>query len=242
MTDTVNRPASPGLALFRLMLRLQATRGRIVGLGLLSAASVVLAFVTRSADDPSQAGAELIAEYGLGVVLPVCTLWLAASAIGDLVEDRTLVYLWLRPVPRWMLGVAATASTLVIVGPLVGVPLAVAAVVTTTPHAVAGTLAAVALGAVAYAGVFVALGAQLNRALWWGLGYVLVWENSVARISDGTARLAVRSYTQSVLSHLTGEDLRLADRSTTVAVVVPLVLAAVALVWTARVLAEREIA
>ncbi|MCB0995470.1 MAG: hypothetical protein KDB21_10290, partial [Acidimicrobiales bacterium] len=210
-------------------------------LGLLSGASILLAIITRGADDPSRAGAELLAEYGLGVVAPVCTLWLGASAIGDLVEDRTLVYLWLRPIPRWQLGAAAVASTLVIVAPLVGVPLVVAAALTETDGAIAGSAAAVALGAIAYSGVFVALGARVNRALWWGLGYVLVWENSIARISDGTARLAVRSYTHTILSKLTDEHLRLADRSTVASVVVPLALAVLAVLWTARVLTRREI-
>ena len=87
-TVAAQRSAFP--TLFRLLIRLQTTRGRLIGLGLLSGASILLAIITRGADDPSRAGAELLAEYGLGVVAPVCTLWLGASAIGDLVEDRTL--------------------------------------------------------------------------------------------------------------------------------------------------------
>ena len=140
-TVAAQRSAFP--TLFRLLIRLQTTRGRLIGLGLLSGASILLAIITRGADDPSRAGAELLAEYGLGVVAPVCTLWLGASAIGDLVEDRTLVYLWLRPIPRWQLGAAAVASTLVIVAPLVGVPLVVAAALTETDGAIAGSAAAV---------------------------------------------------------------------------------------------------
>lgn len=242
MTTTgPTRPAPTLPLLHRLLLRLQVTRGRLVGLGLLSITAVVLAAVTRGADDPTTAGVELIAGYGLGVVAPVCTLWIAASVLGDLVEDRTLVYLWLRPVARWQIAVAGLAAVLTLVVPLVGVPLVIAAAVTGASGAVAGTALSTGLALVAYGGAFLALGARVRRALWWGLGYVLVWENSVARISDGTARLAIRSYTETVLSDATDVELRLADRSLVASIVVPLLVGAVATWWCGRVLQRREV-
>ena len=51
----------------------------------------------RSDSDPSQAAADAVAGYGFGRLL--AALWLGTSAVGDLVEDRLLVYVWLKPVP-----------------------------------------------------------------------------------------------------------------------------------------------
>ena len=37
--------------------------------------------------------------FGLALVLPVATLVFASASFGDLVDDQTLVYLWLRDLP-----------------------------------------------------------------------------------------------------------------------------------------------
>ena len=83
-------------------------------------------------------------------------------------------------------------------------------------------LVACVLATLAYAGLFVALGLWLRRALWWGLAYLLVWENGVARASEGASRLSVGGYARSVLARLTDVELELGGR--------PLVLSLVVLV------------
>ena len=80
-------------------------------------------------DNPAQAAADAVAAYGLGILVPLATLWLGTSAIGDLVEDRLLVYLWLKPVARWQLPAAAVLATATVVVPLTALPLAVSALV-----------------------------------------------------------------------------------------------------------------
>jgi len=63
-------------------------------------------------------GIDIVAAYGLGIVVPLAALWFGTSAIGDLVEDRLLVYLWLKPIPRWQLPAAAIlATSSVLAGP-----------------------------------------------------------------------------------------------------------------------------
>ena len=72
-----------------------------------------------SGENPAaEAAADVAASYGLGIVVPLAALWLGTSAIGDLVEDRLLVYLWLKPVPRWQLPAAAVLATVTLVVPL----------------------------------------------------------------------------------------------------------------------------
>jgi len=91
------------VALYRLLLRLQVTPLRLVGILVLGSLAVLLGALARGDDDPLRATTEVALGYGLGIVLPLATVWLATSTMGDLVEDRLLVYLWLKPVPRWQL-------------------------------------------------------------------------------------------------------------------------------------------
>ena len=58
--------------------------------------------------------------------MPVTTLVFAAASLGDFREDGTLVYLWLRPVPRWQIIAAALGASITVTLPLVLVPLVVA--------------------------------------------------------------------------------------------------------------------
>jgi ABC-2 type transport system permease protein len=78
----------------------------------------------------------------------------------------------------------------------------------------------------------VALGLRVRRALVWGLLYILIWEGFVALAGAGAARLAVRSYTRSVLADVTGVELRLATVGPTTAVVVPVLVAVAGLALT----------
>ena len=117
------------MALYRLLLRLQVTPLRVVGILALASLAVLLGALARGDDDPLRATTEIALAYGLGIVLPLATAWLATSSVGDLVEDRLLVYLWLKPVPRWQLPAAAVLATVTIVVPLVAVPLVVTAIV-----------------------------------------------------------------------------------------------------------------
>lgn len=81
-------------------------------------------------------------------------------------------------------------------------------------------LAAASLATCAYAGLFVAAGLWFRRAVWWGLAFVLLWENAAAHASDGTARFTVTSWARSILSSVSGVDVPLDGRSVTGALVV----------------------
>ena len=201
------------VVLYRLLLRLQVTPLRIAGITALGSLAVLLGALARGDDDPLRATTEVALGYGLGIVLPLATVWLATSSIGDLVEDRLLVYLWLKPVPRWQLPAAAILATVTIVVPLVAVPLVATAVVAGTTELIGALALASVLAVVAYAGLFVAAGLWLRRALWWSLLYILVWENGLARAVDGAARLSIASYAQSLVADAAGIEIAYADRA-----------------------------
>ena len=207
-------------ALFGFLLRMQVTVPRLLGIAALGGLSVMLGAFARWDDDPVRAAADVAASYGLGIVVPLAALWFGTSAIGDLVEDRLLVYLWLKPVPRWQLPAAAVLSIVTLVAPLTALPIAASALAAGAGELALRTLLAASLAVCAYAGLFVAAGLWFRRAVWWGLAFVLLWENAAGYASEGTARLTVTSWARSILSTVPGVDVPLDGRSVLAALVV----------------------
>jgi ABC-2 type transport system permease protein len=209
--------------LYWLVLRHQLTWGRavvVIGLGLL--ASLVGLAVRAGANDPTTAGTEMINVVGFTTIVPVCALMFASSSLGDMVDDRTLVYVWLAPVPRFWFALAATLASITVALPLAVVPLTIAAAATGAgPELVWATALAAAVGIVGYCGLFTALGLRFRRALVWGIAYILLWEGFVATASDAAATLSLRAYTASILSQATGVGLRLGTLTMASGVIVP---------------------
>ena len=154
----------------------------------------------------------------------------AGASLGDMREDGTLVYLWLRPMDRWPVVVGAWAAAVTVSVPLTLVPLIVSAVVVGAGGGLTGaTIIAALVGTVVYSALFVLLGLLVKNAIVWGLAYVLLWEGLVAGFGTFAARLAVRGYTRSIITSRTGVDLDLGDLTLAAGVAVPLVVAVVAI-------------
>lgn len=185
---------------YRLLLRSQVSIPRLLGIGGLGALALVIGVFARSDGDPAQAAVDIVGGYGLGVLVPLSTLWLGTSALGDLVEDRLLAYLRLKPVASWQLPAAAALATLTIVLPLTAVPLAVATLIAGAGEVAPAAFLGSSFAALAYAGVFVAAGLWFRRAVWWGLAFVVVWENVISHVADGAARFTVSGWASAVLS------------------------------------------
>ena len=230
---------------YRIILRTQVSLGRIAFLALLASVGLVVGLAIGVGDvfDRLDAGTNLINAFGLSLYAPVATLVLASAALSDPIDDGTMVYLWLRPMGRWKIGLGALLATWTVTLPLVLVPMVGMAVLSGGgPSLVRGTLLAGSLAVIAYGALFVLLGLWVRRALIWGLAYILLWEGFVAIAGDNAQRLAIRSYTRSLLSDATGVDLFLADIAVTASVIVPLVVAVLAFGLTAWRLRRMEVA
>lgn len=241
MTRHVAPPTALGLA-YRIVLRQLTSRARIIALTLLALIAPVAGYALGSSDASLDDAVNLIAGVGLAVVVPVVCLVFGGAAIGDLRDDKTLVYLWLRPMDRWPLVVGAAAAAATIAAPITIVPVVLAAVLTGAGNGiVAGTVVATVVGVVGYIGVFTLFGVWLKRFIVWGLAYILIWEGFIAQAGPGVARLAIRKYTRSILVDRTGVELELADFSLAVGVVVPVLVAAAALAVAAWRLGAQDI-
>ena len=179
---------------------------------------------------PVETGVRLISDLGFTTLVPIVALVFASAALGDMREDGTLVYLWLRPMDRWPIVVGAWLAAVTVSLPLTLVPLVASSVaVDGGSDLVVATAVAGTVGVVAYSALFVLAGLLLKNAIVWGLGYVLIWEGIVAAFGSFAAKLAIRGYTRSILTSVTEVDLDLGDLSLGVGIMVPLVASVVAL-------------
>ncbi len=233
------------IALYRLFLRQQATTPRLLLLGGLGLVGILLGAITGTRDvfDHLRAGARLVDLYGLSLLAPVASLVFASSAVGDLIDDQTLVYLWTRPISRLHIVAAAAAASATICLPLVVVPMAVAAALSGGGgELVLGTCISCAVAVGGYVGIFSAFGLRFRRALIWGIVYILLWEQFAARAGRGATKLAVLAYSSSVLSAYTGIGLRLGTLSVNTGILVPLVAAGIAILYGGRRLSRQDVA
>ena len=233
----IGRSASVGVARtlvtsYRVVLRQLFSTARIVALVALSLTAVIAGFAVGTSDTATvDDGAAVIANLGFAVVIPVVTLVFGGAAIGDLREDKTLVYLWLRPMSRWPIVVGAALAALTMSAPITLPTVVLAAALTGVGDGIVGaTLLASVVALLAYVAIFTMLGVWLKRYVVWGLAYILIWEGFIALGGEGVAQFAIRKYTGSILADQTGADLRLAGFATSTAVVIPLLVTVAAIV------------
>lgn len=216
------------LALYRLFLRRQVTTGRLFLFGGFGLLAILVAYaINRGGDNTAENVINFIYGFGIGLMVPVISLVLASSALGELIEDETLVYLWHRPVARWQLALSAWLGAATIVVPFTVIPLVVSAAIGSggDTTAIVATAAATTLAAIAYSGLFVLLGLLFRKALIWGLIYLVVWELFVSKAGQGAARLSVNTYPSSVMARMTDFPLPLAERAMATGIIVPIVVA-----------------
>jgi len=213
-------------------------------MGLLGVVAVALGLAVHFTNSGNRPGAawSLVDSYGLSLLVPVVALVFASAALGDLAEDHTLVYLWLRPVPRSQLAIGAVAATITVVVPIAVIPLVIGAALTgdggrlVAAAAVGGTLATVA-----YSAVFCGIGLRVRRALAWGMAYLLIWEQAVARVSHGAARASLFISSRSVAARVAGHPPPHNAVAWPTGLIFPLVVTVVAVALTARSLNRGEI-
>ena len=207
------RPAGPPRAfgpLVRVTVRGLLGRRRSLGVVLLAAAPVLVAVILAvggGLGDPETLAREVFATLTLGLVIPLAALVLGTAAIGTEIDDGTVVYLLVKPVPRRTVIVAkmvvAISATVAVTLPATLVS-GLLLLGTSAPGLLAGMVAGSLLAAVLYSAAFVTLSVFTGRALLAGLGYVLVWEGLVTTFLPGTQVLSIREYALAVVEAFAG--------------------------------------
>ncbi len=197
-------------AIVDLTLHALVGRRRTITIALIAALPVLIGLLIRVGGGRPDAP-EILDTLVIRTVCPLVALVIGTGAIGSEIEDGTLIFQLLKPVPRWLTAVAKTAVAAFLTAVLLVPPILVTglllgglggdSIATTLGFAVA-TLA----GGTAYAVGFTALGAVTSRALIVGLGYTLIWEGVLAGLLEGTRFLSIRQATLGLAAELTGRD------------------------------------
>ena len=193
------------ISLYRILLRTSVTRGRLLAFLAGGALMDLIAYALRVSDYANRETDvyALVDGAALALYVPVVALVFSTSSLGDLAQDGTLVYVWLRPVARWKVVLVALAATLTVVLPLTLVPVGLAvALAGASSITLWAVTASTGLAACAYTAIFTAFGLRVRHALIFGLGYVLIWEAGIASIGKGPASLSIRHYAESLLAHI----------------------------------------
>jgi ABC-2 type transport system permease protein len=196
-------------ALLSITLRALLNRRRTLMLGLLGLLLVVVAVIFRlngpSESESLEVTRQLLANFGIAVLLPLVAVIVGTSAIGSELEDGTIVYLLARPVERWRIVLVKLLVAWLVTSLLVAPAIFVAGMIGNGDAQLAGAFAAASvLGALEYVAVFLALSVVTSRALIVGLAYVVVWEGFVAALFAGTRGISIRQHTLAVAEWLGG--------------------------------------
>ncbi len=147
-------------------------------------------------------------------VVPVLGVFYGTSLMADEVDDKTITYLFTRPVRRAsvLLGkyLAYLACVVLLLLPSVVIiyflVVPIGGSIGESFPALAADLGMLAVGVAAYGAVFAFVGAWLKRPLIVGLVFAFGWESTVLLIPGYLKRLTVAYYLQALVPHAMPQD------------------------------------
>ena len=200
----------------RLMLRSRKTLviALVVFLPVLASLLGVLIFKIRMGG-AGATGFGLATELMTGAYIHVFVLsiplFYATSLIGDEVEDKTITYIFVRPIPRSIIYLgkylAGLRTSLIIVIPSAALSFLILSALDPVSEVARHMgvflqdLTILFLGILAYSSLFGAFGALLKRPLLWGIVFTLGWEWVVTYIPGVIHKFTILHYLQSLLPH-----------------------------------------
>jgi ABC-2 type transport system permease protein len=197
---------------------------RTVFLGLIVGGPVLIAIILRAVDMMNLPAMKVngIRVGGSGIfglmmwflflrfIVPILGIFYGTSLIADEVEDKTITYLFTRPIARSAVLVgkylAYLASTVLIVLPSVMlvyfliVPVGGSSIAATFPSLLRDLLL-LAVGLAVYGALFAAVGAWVKRPVLIGLFFAFGWENFAMALPGYLKRFTIAFYTQGLVPH-----------------------------------------
>jgi ABC-2 type transport system permease protein len=193
----------------------------------------------------------------LRFIVPILAVFYGTSLMADEVEDKTITYLFTRPIPRGavMAGkyLAYLACTILVV--LASVVIVYFLVVPINGGSIAASfidlvkdLILLAVGLIAYGALFSWVGAQFKRPLLTGLIFVFGWEQAALAFPGYLKRFTIIYYLQAIVPHAMPSDDLLGVLQSLMRESVPIstviialtVITLVFLGWAIRVVGRRE--
>lgn len=149
----------------------------------------------------------------LRFIVPVLAVFYGTALMADEIEDKTLTYLFTRPIPRGavLLGkyLAYLACTVLVVLPAVMLVYFLVVPFREVPGtfgALVTDLGLLSLGLAVYGAVFAFVGAYFKRPLVLGLAFTFGWEPTVMVLPGYLKQFTVAYYLQALVPHATPTD------------------------------------
>lgn len=196
-----------------LSLRQLGSRWRLLIIVLLAVLPVALsALMFALAGDDSDFAEEftnvIIDAMIIAAIMPIVMIVLATTAFRHELDDRTLSYLILKPIPRSLIVLPKLLASVIVGGLLVIISGIIATLIGTegSAQAVLAVTIALSVGVVTYATIFIWAGLISSHALGFALIYVFLWEALVTSLLSGVRYLSVRGYVLSIINGIDGES------------------------------------
>jgi ABC-2 type transport system permease protein len=188
---------------FSLTLRQLGRGRRLLVLAAIFALPAVLAIIARSAEPPAPtADLEfvLLLNFLPVCLIPLTCLLYASGLIQDEIEDQTLTYFLIRPIPRSLLYLTRLVATYLMVIALGTVFVLATSICvwwgseelfTTAPRHAAGLLLVLLPVTFVYTALFAVVSLYVRRLLAFGIGYIVIFEFFLANMDFVLRKLTV---------------------------------------------------
>lgn len=195
--------------LFRMQLTMVMRSRRMLLAILLAAIPPVIALIMATFAPGDVKPGEILASISfwlnLQVIVPILALVAGSAVVTEEIENRTITYLFTRPIPRPALLFGRLLATLVLVWLLLGssataLSLAAAQRAGGLPDGLAmRVIAANLVGGTVYTILFATIGVFLRHPMIVGLGYTFAFEMAIANVPGGSQSLTIQYHLRSIL-------------------------------------------
>ncbi len=179
---------------FREMSR----RKRLVSLGLINLLPVVMVLAIRIwlPEEGITAQAQMVAlstKAFIPFLIPVVAMAVGVSAIGEQVEEGTIVYLWTRPIKRRAIYLGRLLAAQLVSTGLLSLSLALCFLLYMV------TFGIILLGSFAYSALFAAIGTFFKKPVLPAIMFTFGWERLVINIPARVQELSLRFHLQNMV-------------------------------------------
>lgn len=137
------------------------------------------------------------------VVTPLLALLSGSAVVTEEIEDRTITYLFSRPIPRPAVLLGRWLAALVVVSFFLGISAILTCAVASAasePGVLRPLLAASMIGGAVYSGLFAAVGVFVRHPMIAGLGYTFAIEGFLANLPGRNQALTIQYYLRSLIA------------------------------------------
>ena len=195
-------------------LREMARRRRLISLGLINLLPVLVVAVIRVWFPNEGITAQLqltglTHEAIIPFLVPIVAMAVGVSAIGEQIEEGTIVYAWTRPIRRRAIYLGRLLAAQVTAAAMLSGSLVLCFMIMVTGglsvitwdflRLYLATFAIIALGAYAYTAVFAALGTHFKKPVFPAIIFAFGWESMVANVPARVQELSLRFHLQNLV-------------------------------------------